>query len=159
MHPENLYAFLSGIPFSPPQDEKGPKSPLQGLSDMLGWPELASGVRTVFDSLSPAEQAKCRILANNYGEAGAIEHFAVDLPPVICTHNNYWLWGPRGWDGEVAIAINFPPEMTSEFRSVVKAGRAPDSLAVPEERRAQISIVRGLKGSVQDFWIRHKKFE
>jgi hypothetical protein len=56
----------------------------------------------------PHEQrSKCGIFAQNYGEAGAIDFFAkkYDLPRAISGHNNYWLWGPREYTGEIMIMI------------------------------------------------------
>ena len=67
-------------------------------------------VRTIADAyhtLTPDEQTRCAIMANNYGEAGAIDYFGGEygLPNAISGHNNYWIWGPRNADGSVVIHL------------------------------------------------------
>ena len=61
----------------------------------------------------------------DYGQAAAIDIFGrpLGLPPAISTHNNYYLWGPQGYDGDVLIVIagNYP-QMVSLFQSVKKVG-------------------------------------
>ena len=39
----------------------------------------------------------------------------------ISGHNNYWLWGPRGWDGRVLIVVGGTEE---RMRAAFRAGRA-----------------------------------
>jgi 4-amino-4-deoxy-L-arabinose transferase-like glycosyltransferase len=74
---------------------------------MLGWPELTNAVAEVAGGLPESERLRAGVLAGTFGEAGALVHFgpAAGLPPVIGVHNNFWLWGPRGLDGEVLIVV------------------------------------------------------
>jgi hypothetical protein len=69
------------------------------LADMHGWPELAAEVAGIYQSLPPARRAKAAIFASNYGEAAAIDFFGsrYGLPPTLSAHNQYWLWGTRGY--------------------------------------------------------------
>jgi hypothetical protein len=63
------------------------------FADMHGWPELAATVANVYQSLPPEERAEAVIVAQNYGEAGAIEFFGRSARlPVISGHNQYFLW-------------------------------------------------------------------
>ena len=57
----------------------------QFYADMHGWRELAEAVAKVHQSLPPADQARSCVFGQNYGEAGAIDFFAVELgsPPAI----------------------------------------------------------------------------
>ena len=77
------------------------------FADMHGWPELAATVAKVYRSLPPAERAQAAIVASNYGEAGAIDFFGPQygLPPAISGHNQYYLWGTRGYSGNVVIDV------------------------------------------------------
>jgi hypothetical protein len=52
-------------------------------------------------------RARTAIFAENYGEAGAIDLSGprYGLPPAISGHQNYFLWGPRGYTGESLIVI------------------------------------------------------
>ena len=75
---------------------------------MHGWPELAETVARIYDALPPGQRAQAAVVASNYGEAAAIDFFGAryGLPPAISGHNNYWLWGPHGYSGNVVIDVN-----------------------------------------------------
>ena len=45
-------------------------------------------------------------IAQNYGEASAVNFLGQGLPFAISGHNNYFLWGPHGYTGEVMIVIS-----------------------------------------------------
>ena len=75
---------------------------------MHGWPELVQTVARIYDALPPEQRAQAAIYASNYGEAAAIDFFgpAYGLPRALSGHNNYWLWGPHGFSGNVVIDVN-----------------------------------------------------
>jgi 4-amino-4-deoxy-L-arabinose transferase-like glycosyltransferase len=77
-------------------------------ADMHGWPELVQTVAQIYRALPPDQRANAAIVASNYGEAAAIDFFggAYGLPPALSGHNNYWLWGPRGFSGSVVIDVD-----------------------------------------------------
>ncbi len=64
-------------------------------AEQVGWQELAQRVATVYRALPEAERAHTAILANNYGEAGAMALYgpALGLPPVISRTNSAWYHG------------------------------------------------------------------
>src|SRR6201999_2075244 len=97
----------------------------QQFADMFGWPEMAADVARVYRTLPPADRARAAIFGQNYGEAAAMDIFGkpLGLPPAISGHNNYYLWGPRGADGNVMIVIggNLKQEQ-SLFESVTQVG-------------------------------------
>jgi hypothetical protein len=56
--------------------ENQPQGVLPQLyADMFGWQEVAQTVAEYYRTLSPEEQRKTAIFANNYGDAGAIDFF------------------------------------------------------------------------------------
>lgn len=77
-------------------------------ADMHGWPELVQTVARIYDAMPPEQRAQAAVFASNYGEAAAIDFFgpAYGLPHAISGHNNYWLWGPDGFSGNVVIDVN-----------------------------------------------------
>jgi len=96
-------------------------------------------------------------VTKNYGEAAALEHFTRDR--VICGHNNYYLWGPDGWDGKVAVFVNrWPVEITDLFDSFEQVGTVDAPYAVPEQNGSPIWVARGLKIPVAEFFRRIRKF-
>jgi len=68
----------------------------QDYADMLGWDELAHKVIATYNGLTPGQQAQTIIIADNYGEAGAIHHYAkpYNLPDVISLDSSFGLWAP-----------------------------------------------------------------
>ncbi len=64
--------------------------------ETVGWPQLSATVAGVYRSLPPATRAQTTIFTHNYGEAGALAHFAprFGLPYPYSGHNAWALWGP-----------------------------------------------------------------
>jgi 4-amino-4-deoxy-L-arabinose transferase-like glycosyltransferase len=77
------------------------------LAGMLGWPEMATKVATVYQALPPAQRDKAVFYGRDYGEAAALDLYgpALHAPPVVSGHNNYALWGPKGFDGSTVIVL------------------------------------------------------
>jgi hypothetical protein len=61
------------------------------LRDQVGWPEFVKDVATVRDGLSPEERDRLAVLAQNYGEAGALALYgpAYGLPTPIASVNSF----------------------------------------------------------------------
>ena len=111
----------------------------QQLSDMFGWREMAEKVSAVYNALPPDQRARAVFLGRNYGEAAAIDIYGPALhgPPPISTHNNYYLWGPRGHDGSIVIAVGGDPvQYTRDYQSVERVGE----LTCPYARRDETNI-------------------
>jgi len=123
------------------------------LADMHGWPELASVVAGIYRSLPPAHRKKAAILASNYGEAAAIDFFGAKygLPPTLSGHNQYWLWGTRGYSGAVVIDVDgICDERLFRNRRVVAHFANP--WGRPFENGFPISICEGITTPLAAFW-------
>jgi hypothetical protein len=138
------------------QVEREPSGKLpQMYADMMGWPQQAETVAGVFHSLSPDEQSRVAILAKNYGQAGAIDYFgsAHGLPHAISGHNNYFLWGPQQYTGEVVIAVGMPLEALKPiFGEIQLAATINYDYAIPEENNLPVYICRKPKMTLQQAW-------
>ncbi|HEY1976110.1 MAG TPA: glycosyltransferase family 39 protein [Candidatus Baltobacteraceae bacterium] len=136
------------------------ESPItQIFADMHGWPQLTATVARVYDALPPDQRARAAILARNFGEAGAIDVYgkAYGLPPALSGQNNYWIWGPRGYDGSVVVEVN--GRCGPDFRSQrVAVARLHDRWAMPAESRVPISVCYGLKEPLARYWPKLKTF-
>jgi hypothetical protein len=132
----------------------------QHYADMFGWPELADSVARVTSTLSPRDRALAIVIVDNYGEAGALDHFGEGrVPRVACQHNNWFYW-PPAWDGSVAILVGRDSsEAASEFRSVKVAGSAGHPLAMPYERDLPILVARGFRLDFRTAWAGGKHFQ
>ncbi len=127
----------------------------QFYADRFGWQELADNVTQIYRSLSPQDRAKAGIVCSNYGEASAINFLAPsDVPFAVSGHNNYYLWGPHGYTGEVLIVINgdrTPDKLRKYFASVEVAGEMNHPYSMPYEHR-HIYLCRGLKVPLASIW-------
>ncbi len=133
----------------------------QFFADMFGWPNQAAVVGSVYRALTPSDRYRCAILAGNYGEAGAIDYFgaAYGLPRAISGHNNYYLWGPRGYSGEVVIAFGIQlQDLRQLFGSVQQVGMINDFYAGQGENNVPVYLCRQPLGSLSQMWYRLKFF-
>jgi 4-amino-4-deoxy-L-arabinose transferase-like glycosyltransferase len=134
----------------------------QYFADRFGWQELTMAVAQVYRQLPPEEQEKVAIFTSNYGEAGAIHFYGRNygLPEPISGHNNYWLWGPREWSGEVVIAVNVSQEYLARFYlSVEQVATTSCHFCVDYENNAPILVAQGSKVPLGDFWPQAKHYE
>jgi hypothetical protein len=115
---------------------------------------MVARVATVYHSLSPEERSRTAIFANNYGEAGGVDFFGsrYGLPKAICTHQNYFLWGPRNYTGDIVIRIGSKPEDAHDYyESVSIAATLDNPYAMPYERKP-ILLCRHRKKNLQTDW-------
>jgi dolichyl-phosphate-mannose-protein mannosyltransferase len=161
--PGKLVAYMRAIRLQPPRTETSHTAPLpQIFADQFGWQEMVASVGHVYNHLRPEDKKRAAIFCQNYGEAGAIDFFGpkFGLPPAISGHQNYFLWGPHDWTGEVALVLDTRDDNEREqFTSVEDLGQIVSSpWAMPFERRTHIYLCHDLKGNVQDVWPQLKKW-
>jgi hypothetical protein len=155
--------YQEHLPFEVPRSERGHIGAAlpQHYADEFGWPEMVAAVARVYHSLPEEEQHKTAILTDNYGEAGAIDLFGAQygLPKAICPHQSYFLWGPRGYTGEIMILVGSAhiEEARQFFKSVEPMAELDNPYAIPNENRP-ILLGRELKPSLQELWPRLKKW-
>jgi hypothetical protein len=127
----------------------------QLFGDMFGWQEQAAGVASVYKRLPAAERESAAVFAYNYGEAGAIDYFGgrYGLPKAISGHNQYGLWGPGNYSGEVVVAIGFTESRLRQFFSeVTPVANISPRYAMPEETNLTVFVCRRPKSSFQGSW-------
>ena len=161
--PSKLVAYMRAIGLQLPRTETSHTAPLpQIFADQFGWQEMVASVRHVYNHLRPEDKKRAVIFCQNYGEAGAIDFFGpkFGLPPAISGHQNYFLWGPRDWTGEVALVLDTRDDNESEqFASVEDLGQIVSSpWAMPFERRTHIYLCHDLKANVRELWPQVKKW-
>ena len=126
----------------------------QVFSYEFGWREMAASVESVLAALPPSDRARAAIFASTYGEAAAIDVFGSGLPPALSGNNQYYLWGPRGYDGAVVIAVNVDPAVWSRWCDSLRvAARYGESRYVmPRERDRPIVVCRGMHPPLTQLW-------
>jgi 4-amino-4-deoxy-L-arabinose transferase-like glycosyltransferase len=87
------------------------------FKDEIGWPELADETAAAWRSLTPAERGGGAIVARNYGEASALEHYGPSrgLPPVLSGHLTWQYWRPRHLPQRFALFVGFEPAVLSSM--------------------------------------------
>jgi hypothetical protein len=133
----------------------------QHFADMHGWKQFAAKIAAVTRALPPQDRQKAVFFGGNYGEAAAVDVFGarLGLPPAISGHNNYWIWGPRGHNGEVVIVVGGKPQDYANYASVRLAGRLDSPYAVPYETDQPIYVLRGRNRPLDKDWAQFKHFD
>jgi hypothetical protein len=132
--------------------ERGKKPPLhQIIADRIGWEEKVKLVVNAYNSLSDKEKKRTIIAVGNYGQAGAIELFGepYNLPPVACSHNNYYLWSKERVNGNILLQLDNEGDyvgLTNLFDSVkVYPGIFKNNYVSDHENNLVVFICRGPK--------------
>lgn len=159
---ETFLRYQAVLGFTPSTGEHQKLGALpQYYADMFGWREMAEKVAAVYNALPPEERAHAVFWGNNYGEAAAIDIFGrpLGLPPALSGHNQYYLWGPRGADGQVIIIVGGDTGHYAQlFRSYTVAGHVDAPYAMPYETDLPIYVLRGMKMPLARYWPEVKSY-
>jgi len=155
--------YAQSIGIEPDTDERKELAHLpQHYADMFGWEEIVVAVADAFETLSADEKEVAGVFAQDYGVAGAIDLLGRSrgLPMAISGHNNYWLWGPRGYTGEVMIIVGGSEEdHRTAFASLTMVGRTDCGYCMPYENNQPIFVGRGLLAPIGLIWPGVKHFD
>ena len=134
------------------------------VKEEIGWQEFVETVARIRDALPPQDRARVRILAGNYGEAGAINLYgpALGLPPVICPVNSFWERGYGDPPPELLIVLGSSREdLEDKFESCQLVGHITNREGVPNEettRHPDIFLCRHLRGDWRAMWAKARRF-
>jgi hypothetical protein len=82
------------------------------------------------------------------------------LPKSIGEHNNYWIWGPRDFNGELLLFLGgAKEELLEDFESVEQIGVSDCNYCMPYENHVKIFICRRLKAPIREVWLSAKNYE
>ncbi len=159
--PDKLEHMLDRMGRPPAMERAGIGAPLmQVFSDEFGWRDVARSVEDVYNALPPADRAKTAIFASNYGEASAIDVYGSHLPPALSGNNQYYLWGPRGYDGSVVIGVDVTAAdwstICDSVKPIARFGTSP--YAMPYEVNRPIVLCRGMHPPLPQQWPRFKHY-
>ena len=160
--PEAFIRYQERLGMRPPAEERLRQSDLpQQYADMFGWEEMVATVARVYRSLPPADRASCRIFAQNYGEAGAIDVLGprYGLPKALSGHNSYWLWGRGTKPPDVFIIIGGDDrDNRGFFEEVTPADTIRSRYAMPYENDVPVYIARKPRVSLEAAWPRLRMY-
>jgi 4-amino-4-deoxy-L-arabinose transferase-like glycosyltransferase len=140
------------------QTNHGATLPLpQDYADMIGWDRFVDTVAAAARRLSPDDRRRLVILADNYGEAGALELLGPSrgLPRPISLAGDFHAWGPGPLPGDVVLTVGIErSDLEPHFASIEHAAWFDDAWMVPEERYNTILLCRQPSQSLQAIWPR-----
>ena len=153
---ETFVEYQTTLGLAPSTDERHEVGRLpQFFADRIGWRDLAETVASVYEGLTPEEQAEACIFGQNYGQAGAIDFFgpALGLPGAISGHNTYWWWGHGDCSGRAVIIIGGELEDHQRtFLDVELAATYTCRDCMPSENNKPIWIGRNAQIGIEDIW-------
>jgi len=161
---DSYIKYSSRLGISRPPSENHEMGPLPQLyADMFGWENMVATVAEVYEQLSPEEKTQCAIYVQNYGEAGAIDFFGrkYGLPKAISGHNNYWLWGLRGYNKANIVIIlgGNEADYKRAFNKVKKVATFRHKYVMPYENNLPVYLCRGIKLPLKELWPYFKHFD
>jgi hypothetical protein len=129
----------------------------------IGWPELTETVAGIYAALPPEQKPGTRVLASNYGEAGAISMYraAYGLPQAISGINSYRLQGYGDPPPQTVIALGFVPrDLEHLFESCSLVGTVTNRYGVENEETKYpgIFMCRTPRGSWPTLWERLPRY-
>lgn len=127
----------------------------QDYADLVGWPEQSQAVAEVYASLPEDQRRQTVVVAENYGEAGAIDFYGarLGLPRAVSAAGSYWFFGPGKLPGETVIALGVSEADLQRFcRSVTSAGRVQNEWAAPEDSDVPLFLCRNPRQTLQQLW-------
>jgi len=105
----------------------------QDYGDMFGWEEMTAKAAKAYHQLTAEQQKQTVIFGGNYGQAGALHHFAqqYDIPDVVSLNSSFALWAPNSLKMKYFIYIDRKAAgLISYFGSAKKIGEVEAPLAV-----------------------------
>jgi MFS family permease len=143
--------------FEPPKSEHSHEHAAlpQVYADQFGWTEITGAVAQAWQRIPEAERKDCVVFGQDYGVASAINFYGpkYGLPPAISGHQNYWIWGPRGYSGNCMIVVDDHRARLEELFEDVQYVTTSAPNAYGLETELSVWICRRAKfGSLEKVW-------
>lgn len=122
----------------------------QDYADMLGWKEIAQLTEEAYQQAP--EKDKVLIYAENYGQAGAIAHYAPELPEPVSFSDTYLLWAPKTIDAHTLIYVNdeLGEDVQNLFADIREIGRV--DMPISRQHGDRVYLCQEPKQDVKKFW-------
>lgn len=128
----------------------------QIAQDQLGWPEYVRDVARVRGTLSSNQQAHTVVVADNYGQAGAVDRYGPEhgITEVYSAQNELYYQDRPPETADTAIIIGTPIASIQDlFVSCRVAGRLDNTIGVKnQEQNRPISICENPIGGWASVW-------
>ena len=122
----------TGLEFPVKWEDRQLHATTQDYADMLGWEEIAKYASMAYQSIPKAERLQTTIIAGNYGQAGAIQHYSnkYELPDPVSLSSSFALWSPENIHTKYIIMIDDDiGDLTKAFGTKVQIGELENPYA------------------------------
>lgn len=146
-------SLIIALPILPARDTGPVVAANPDVGETIGWPAFVRTVAGVYRGLP--DPARAVILAQNYGEAGALDRYGpgLGLPRAYSGHNAYAAWGPPPDGGRPVIAVGLSSRALAELRGCVLARRIDDRAGVDnDEQGAAVMVCDGPRRAWSEEW-------
>jgi hypothetical protein len=151
-----VVSSLIALPFLPVTAVGGTPIPAvnQAVRDQIGWPQYVAQVRTAYRTVPPVRRPATVVLAENYGEAGAVARYGSGLPPVYSGHNALYFLARPPASATAVVAIGFDPSfLSAQFSACRRAGTLDNGLGVDNEEQGRaIEVCSGPRRPWPQLW-------
>jgi hypothetical protein len=136
----------------------------EDMANEVGWPEFVAQVAAVRDTIPVADRARLAVLANNFGEAGALALYGpkYGLPAPISSTNSFFYRGFGPYEPEIVIVTGGTLEgQLRNFERCTVADHTHLPYGVHNEEdlnEPQILVCRHLRGSWAEVWAQSQRF-
>ncbi|RAS67099.1 dolichyl-phosphate-mannose-protein mannosyltransferase [Lentzea atacamensis] len=129
-------------------------------TETIGWPRLVGQVTDAYAELPADERSRAVVLAQNFGEAGALHWLHDDrpLPRVYSGHNELYSWGPPPETADVVITVAVDDErLTRDFRECSVVARIDNGYGLEtREQGRSVAVCRGLRAPWTELWPKYR---
>ncbi|MHB1178580.1 MAG: ArnT family glycosyltransferase [Daejeonella sp.] len=116
----------SGLKFPVEWEDQNSHATTQDYADMLGWEEMAILAKKAYQNIPGEEWSQTTLIAGNYGQAGAIQHYnkKYGLPDPVCLNSSFALWSPDSIRTKHLIIIDDDiKDISAAFDTAIQIGK------------------------------------
>lgn len=134
------------------------------FDEEVGWPDFVANVAEVRDSLPPQDRAQVGLMADDEGEAGAVNLYgpAYGLPHAISPMNSNWYRGYGDPPSQTIIVLGERREFVDRnFESCTLAGHLTNRYGIANSSVAgwdEIFVCRQLRWPWPEFWKQTRRY-
>lgn len=155
---------LVTLPVLPPEALSVVNAINKEQGEQVGWPALVAAAAQGWAEIPAAERPRAVIFTQNYGQAGAIDHYGADhgLPKAYSGHMSYADWGPPpdSADGPVLVVRQEDDAGVERFFTDCRqVARVDNGVGVDnEEQGSAIVLCSGTAQPWSTLWPRLRHF-
>ena len=132
------------------------------FADTIGWQDLVAEVAAVYRDLPAPRRSSAVLLADNYGEAGAINTYgpALRLPTAVSGELTYYYWRPATLDGPVISVGLDPAFLATLFDGCAQVATVSNSYGLQnQEAGVPIVVCSAPRLPLNELWPHLKSFQ